>query len=445
MTYRTGFGTKPISAPFFFLPCQAGKGNVSDYDMSLYSMNHSTVGRSTHDAGTAGAHEEYVEDEKKCSALFGQHMPTERGGAARRWLDEQENGDRKNARVIDKFRIALPRELTHEQNVDLVKAFMEELGDGKVPWIAGFHDMRGNDRKNPHCHLIVRDRHFETGKRSIGLSEKGSTERVREIWERCTNIALGQAGHDARVDRRSLKAQRAEMLEMERSHRTYQPELADEFAARAEELNRKPQGHEGPKAREIERKGRRSEKLERIRNARQGVTEATQPSQGVTEATQPSQGVTEATQPSQGVTIRSREDRLRRRREKQNQQRSLLEQTLDNGPKPNDPPLWGSVREAFKDIISPAGWRGTLWQILAQFKIIGDWVELNEINDRLREQAVLNFEAKPQSIQQEILGELNLPLEKKMNIPVLPKPEKQEETEQPKPRPKSGWSGPSGP
>ena len=414
--------------------------------MAIFHVSHKTVGRTTHAAGTAGAHADYIEREKACRIAFGEHMPTQRGETSS-WLDEQESGDRKNARVIDKLTLALPLELNAQQRVELVRAFVEELSEGKpVPWLAAIHDNE-QDADNPHCHLIIRDRHVETGKRAIGMSEKGSTERARETWERTANTFLLQTGSDERIDRRSLKVQRAELLADEPKYRDYQPELADEMLARAEALDRKPQGHEGPQSREIERKGRHSEKLERIRNARQGVTEAPQPSQGVTEAPQPSQGVTEAPQPSQGVTIRSKEDRLRRRREKQNQQRSLLEQTLDGGPEPNDPPLWGSAREAFKDIISPAGWRGALWQVLAHFKLVSDWVELNEINDELREQAVSKFEAKPQSIRQKILSALNIPLEPLANEPkpLKPVPESSEKSKQPKRRPKSGWSSPSGP
>ena len=43
------------------------------------------------------------------------------------WLDEQEQGDRKNARVIDKVVVALPIELTHEQNLGLLAGVW---GDG---------------------------------------------------------------------------------------------------------------------------------------------------------------------------------------------------------------------------------------------------------------------------------------------------------------------------
>lgn len=130
----------------------------------------------------------------------------ERGGEARAWLDEQESADRKNARVIDKVTIALPRELDAVQRVDLVRAFAAEVTQGRVPWLAAVHD-QGKDAENPHAHVVVRDRDLETGKRALNMSEKGSTEMLRETWERACNVALERAGVDERIDRRTLEAQ----------------------------------------------------------------------------------------------------------------------------------------------------------------------------------------------------------------------------------------------
>jgi hypothetical protein len=47
-----------------------------------------------------------------------------KGGPARAWLDEQEEGDRKNARVIDKLMLALPIELDAQARVELVQSFV---------------------------------------------------------------------------------------------------------------------------------------------------------------------------------------------------------------------------------------------------------------------------------------------------------------------------------
>lgn len=257
MAYRTGFGTKPISAPSL---ASRGPPRYADC-MAIYHLTHRTVGRSTHAAGTAGAHVGYITRATACRAVIAWHIPEaapgSKGGAARAWLDAQELADRKNARVIDKLEIALPLELDQTRRIEAVRAFVHELAEGRaVPFFAAFHDKPGTkDEANPHAHVVIRDRDPATGKgRVIGMSEKGSTERAREVWERICNEALEAAGKAARIDRRSLKAQG---------------------------IDRTPQGHEGPQARQIEAKGRTSDKLARIRNSR---TEARKRAQEAAEA-----------------------------------------------------------------------------------------------------------------------------------------------------------------
>ena len=219
--------------------------------MAIYHLTHRTVGRTTHAAGTAGAHLGYITRASACRAVLAEHIPLARpgskGGAARKWMDEAEAADRKNARVIDKFEIALPRELSEAQRIEVVRTFIRELANGKpVPFFAALHDKDGTkDAANPHAHVVIRDRDPETGKgRVINTSEKGSTERAREIWERVCNEALRDAGLYARVDRRSLVDQGI--------------------------LHRKPAGHEGPQPRAMESRQKPSEKLSRIRAARIG-------------------------------------------------------------------------------------------------------------------------------------------------------------------------------
>lgn len=176
--------------------------------MAIYSLNHSSIGRSTHAAGTAGAHVGYITRSSACLTIMAERMPSaspgQRGGEARSWLDAQEAADRKNARVIDKVMLALPKELTPEQQAALIRSFAEDVTQGQAPWFAAIH---ADHPENPHCHLVIRDKHPETGKRVVGLSEKGSTERLREQWERAANLALELAGREERIDRRSLKAQ----------------------------------------------------------------------------------------------------------------------------------------------------------------------------------------------------------------------------------------------
>lgn len=241
--------------------------------MAIFSVNHSTIGRSTHAAGTGGAHLGYITRAGACRLVMGANMPIPKagtkGGAARSWLDEQEAGDRKNARVIDKLRLSLPIELDDKQRETLVRQFVADLGGAEVPWMAAIHD-QGKDAQNPHAHLVVRDRHIETGKRALGMSEKGSTERVRKLWETAANRALEEAGRDERIDRRTLVAQRAEKLELAEKWQDTEPELAAAYEATAATLDRRPQASAGPIPRAIEARGKRSSVLRRIRRFEQG-------------------------------------------------------------------------------------------------------------------------------------------------------------------------------
>ncbi|MCA9834120.1 MAG: MobA/MobL family protein [Thermomicrobiales bacterium] len=184
--------------------------------MAIYSLNLKSIGRTTHAAGTAGAHLLYIARDGAAPELVSEHMPTDPNDA-RAWMNRAEMGDRKNARVIDKVRIALPRELTPEQRMQLVQDFARDMTGNRVAWFAAIH-AEGKDALNPHCHLVIRDRDIETGRRVLRLSDSArdrakaglepkAVDWVREKWEVHANRALEQAGHDVRIDRRTLEAQ----------------------------------------------------------------------------------------------------------------------------------------------------------------------------------------------------------------------------------------------
>lgn len=184
--------------------------------MAIYSLNLKSIGRTTHAAGTAGAHLLYIARPDAKAELVSEHMPTD-PNAARAWMNRAEMSDRKNARVADKVRLALPRELTPEQRMRLVQDFAQDLTGGRVAWFAGIH-AQGKDAHNPHCHMVIRDRDIETGRRVLRLSdsprdrakaglEPKAVEWVRARWEEYANRALEAAGHDARIDRRTLEDQ----------------------------------------------------------------------------------------------------------------------------------------------------------------------------------------------------------------------------------------------
>jgi len=140
------------------------------------------------------------------------------------WFHAQEQGERKNALMSDRFIGALPRELTPEQCVAAVEKFCRDVTQDRVPWHFALHlelDQRDQPDWNPHTHIIFRDRDIETGCRflytSAGPKERAKlmaqgiqfwdTTAFRQKWSAEMNRALKRAGLDFRVDHRSLKEQ----------------------------------------------------------------------------------------------------------------------------------------------------------------------------------------------------------------------------------------------
>ncbi len=219
--------------------------------MAIYSLRMTAVGKTTQKQPfTAAAHLRYITRSKAVTHVMAGRMPEVRRQAMA-WLKREEREDRKNARVIDKMVLALPKELSAPQQHALVKAFAEELTQGRASWFAAFHT-KGKDVANPHCHLILRDRDVETGKRVMFLSagvkeaaerrEKGKAApttlaTVRALWERHANAALARAGREERIDRRSLKEQG---------------------------VGRRPQVQEGPNIRAMHRRGFRPASRDRV-------------------------------------------------------------------------------------------------------------------------------------------------------------------------------------
>lgn len=174
--------------------------------MAIYSLNHKSIGKETQPRPfTAAAHVDYITRPKAMSRLEGERMPVSKSGAMG-FMRSAEIGDRANGRVADKVMLALPRELSPEQRAELVRGYANEVTKGKAPWLAAFHD-KGKDAHNPHCHLVIRDRDPQTGRRVFGMSDRGSTQRLRKAWTQHANRALERAGSAERIDDRTLEAQ----------------------------------------------------------------------------------------------------------------------------------------------------------------------------------------------------------------------------------------------
>lgn len=142
------------------------------------------------------------------------------------WNAVEANETRKDAQLMREFVLALPVELTKEQNIDLVRDFVSrELSAHGIVADWAYHDMEDN----PHVHLMTSLRPLtEEGfgaKRVPVLGEDvevlrgsdgkiryeqftGGLERLREMraaWAEIQNHHLAKHGHDVRVDHRSFE------------------------------------------------------------------------------------------------------------------------------------------------------------------------------------------------------------------------------------------------
>lgn len=164
---------------------------------------------------------------------------------------------RKNARVAREWEVALPHELTREQRTELGREFGQRVADRYgVAVQLDFHAPGGKgDNRNWHIHVQATSRElgpdgfgpkatYDRADRDLkaqGLPNgKAQLNELRKSWGDLANRALERAGHDVRIDHRSLADQRAEARER-----------GDQDKAR--ELDRDPTKHMGPAVTAMER------------------------------------------------------------------------------------------------------------------------------------------------------------------------------------------------
>ncbi|MBI6794985.1 MobQ family relaxase [Pseudomonas syringae] len=145
------------------------------------------------------------------------------------WNAAESAEKRKDGRTGREWVIALPAELDDGARQELASAFGIELATryGVAVDLAIHLPDREGDNRNHHAHVMTTTRQVcrdaagllvmgekstielsDTKRRGMGLGS-GADEvvAIRQLWERMANRALENAGSDARIDSRSLKAQ----------------------------------------------------------------------------------------------------------------------------------------------------------------------------------------------------------------------------------------------
>ena len=180
---------------------------------------------------------------------------------------------RKDARTAREWVLALPEELTAENRKVLAVGFARELAGryGCAVDVVVHKPDKAGDQRNHHAHLLATTRavvgqgmgdkvaiELSDAKRlSLGLGQgRQEIEAVRALWAGHANAALERQGAEARIDPRSLLAQREEAL------------TAGDVI-RAAVLDRMPEIKLGWRATELERQGVATERGGQLRAIRE--------------------------------------------------------------------------------------------------------------------------------------------------------------------------------
>ncbi len=159
------------------------------------------------------------------------------GTSAIKFWEYADTYERANSVVYREMELNIPNEFNHEQAKELIKKFIEkEIGTG-YPYTYAIHQSYNkNDEKNLHCHLMFSEREIDGVDRNLKTFFKRANSKkpelggakknrewqlkerllnLRKSWEVETNILLEKNGFEKRVDCRSLRDIRKELLEKE--------------------------------------------------------------------------------------------------------------------------------------------------------------------------------------------------------------------------------------
>lgn len=124
------------------------------------------------------------------------------------WSEVEKSEKRVDAQLFREIEVALPRELSRIQMIELLRVYLDEYAV-KYGMIADY-SIHDDENGNPHAHIMLTMRELEGdgfGKKNRDWNDKKALERWRKGWEKCANEALKDAGFDIRIDSRSYAEQ----------------------------------------------------------------------------------------------------------------------------------------------------------------------------------------------------------------------------------------------
>lgn len=159
------------------------------------------------------------------------------------WCFVEQTERRKDARTAKEFKITLPRDLSNEQNIELMKDFLlKSFVDKGI--ICDFVLHNDKDNKNPHAHVMITTREIKPdgfGKKVREWDEEKTLHEWRKDWAKVQNRHLKNAGLKSRVSHRTLEAQKNIMIDLAKKAEDAKDfDKSIFYLAKAIELDRPP-------------------------------------------------------------------------------------------------------------------------------------------------------------------------------------------------------------
>ena len=174
-------------------------------------QGHSALAAAAYRAGVALADFDY--SKRKASVDFAQiyapeNAPEWTQDRARLWQAVEDSEKRKDAQLCREINIALPVELTPAERQALVVEFVQSefVSKGMIADLAIHHQ----NEANPHAHIMLTTRHIGPdgfGQKAREWNDRAVIQNTRKAWADIANVFLERAGHESRIDHRTLEAQ----------------------------------------------------------------------------------------------------------------------------------------------------------------------------------------------------------------------------------------------
>ncbi|EPN2416683.1 TPA: MobQ family relaxase [Escherichia coli] len=159
------------------------------------------------------------------------------------WCFVEQTERRKDARTAKEFKITLPRDLSNEQNIELLKEYLiKNFVDKGI--ICDFVIHNDKDNKNPHAHVMITTREITPsgfGKKVRSWDEEKTLHDWRKQWAKVQNQHLKKLGLKSRVSHRTLEEQKNIMIDLAKKAEDAKDfDKSILYLAKAIELDRPP-------------------------------------------------------------------------------------------------------------------------------------------------------------------------------------------------------------